>query len=486
MIPVAGQILRQADRQPDKTALTDGRITLTYAQLRSAILINVQRLKSLNVGYGDRVMIVADRQPGFVPLYLACHLSGAVTVPLPADIAPSRYAFIKKKVNPRLIIGFTDPDISTLALSAFASGDEAEVKAEPTSCDCPELPDLSDLAEILFTTGTTGEPKGVLLSQQNLAASVRNIGEFIGNTTDDIELLVLPLSHSFGLNRLRCALSNGQTLVLSGGLGNVKRLFRLMQEFQVTGLGLVPSGWAMLHHLSGDKIAQFKDQLRYLELGSSAMELADKQELMRLLPHTRICMHYGLTEASRSAFIEFHTEKAFLDTAGRPSPHTQITIRDEQGTVLPCDTLGEICVEGESVTSGYLDLPREGSFWGRAFRTGDLGRLDAQGYLTFYSRKKELINVGGEKVSPLEVEEVLRSLDFVQDCACVPTPDPRGILSEVVKAFIVTDRPELITFESIDPLIGNRLEGYKHPALYAVTDKIPRTSSGKIQRRLLT
>ena len=146
---------------------------------------------------------------------------------------------------------------------------------------------------------------------------------------------------------------------------------------------------------------------------------------------------------------------------------------------------GEICVSGDAVTVGYLNIPKEESFFGEYFRTGDWGTRDEDGYITLKSRKKELINVGGKKVSPLEVEEVLKQIDFIMDCACIAVPDPKAILGEVVKAYIVTDEPERVSYDVIDGMIGTKLEGYKHPAEYSVVDEIPKTASGKVQRLLL-
>ena len=245
---------------------------------------------------------------------------------------------------------------------------------------------------------------------------------------------------------------------------------------------MVPASWAMLKKLSGDEISKYKNQLRYIEIGSAPMPIAEKKHLMELLPSTRICMHYGLTEASRSTFMEFNEEMLHLDSVGKASPNIHITIRDEDGNELPPGTEGEICVSGEAVTIGYLNMPNTDIFWENEFRTGDWGICDRDGYIYLKSRKKELINVGGKKVSPIEVEEVLNKIDFVDDCACVGIMDPNGVLGEVVKAFVVTAFPEKLTFAQMDGLIGKSLEGYKHPVVYEQIDEIPKTSSGKIQR----
>lgn len=482
MISIVEQIFHAGREHPHKTALQNAKCSLTYGELLEGILYAKQVLSdTYGINRGNRVILAADMQLEFAAVYFACHLLQAVTLPIAPDTNEKRYSLIKAKVNPSLVVGFkdTEPATATAKLSDFTGS------APSANAEAGIFPDLDSVADILFTTGTTGEPKGVQLSHRNIAAAAGNINSFIGNQRDDVEMLALPISHSFGLGRMRCVLSKGQTMVMTGGFANVKRFFRFMDEYKVNGFGMVPASWALLKRLSGSEISRYQDQLHYVEIGSAPMPMEEKQTLMKLLPHTRICMHYGLTEASRSAFMEFHEEAGRLDTVGRESPNMHITIRNEKGDELQTGEEGEICVSGDAVTIGYLDLPRAESFWNDSFRTGDWGFRDADGYISLKSRKKELINVGGKKVSPIEVEEVLKRIDFVDDCVCVGIPDPEGILGEVVKAFLVVSDSESVTFSRMEELIGNRLEGYKHPVSYGMIQEIPRTASGKVQRLLL-
>ncbi len=478
MKSIVEQIIDHASVQPEKTALTDGKSTKTYGELVSSIFHAANILtKNFGMKENDSIVIAADKQPEFVSLYMACHLLGIVTLPIAPDTNSKRYRLIKEKLNPSLIVGFQDEDSAarTAELQDFiGEADTKEIRVP-----------LNRVADVMFTTGTTGEPKGVPLTQRNIAAAARNINTFIRNSKDDIEMIALPISHSFGIGRMRCALSNGQTVVMLGSFANAKRFFRFMNEYGVTGFGMVPASWALLKKLSGLKIEEFKDQLNYIEIGSAPMPIEDKKLLIEKLPNTRICMHYGLTEASRSAFMEFHECKERLNTIGKQSPNMNITICDEKGIPVPENVEGEICVSGDAVMNGYLNLPKEESFWGDSFRTGDWGFIDEEGYITLKSRKKELINVGGKKVSPLEVEEVLMAFDFIDDCACVGIPDPDGVMGEVIKAFIVTKETNKVCKEVMDQMIGSQLEGYKHPVIYESIDSIPKTSSGKVQRLLL-
>ncbi len=479
MISIVEQVFILGKELPDKIALINGKTSKSYGDLINDILVAKKFLsEKYGIKKGDRVVLAADKQMEFVSVYFACHLLEAVTLPIAPDTNSKRFDLISNKVLPKLVIGFhiSNDGIQTAEYKDFIDYNTRIDVRDNT------FPSLDATADIIFTTGTTGEPKGVQLSHRNIMAAARNINTFIGNDKNDVEMLALPVSHSFGLGRMRCALSNGQTLVLLGSFANVKRFYRYMEEYGINGFGMVPASWALLKRLSGDKIEKYKDQLRYLEIGSAPMPINEKTYLIKALPKTRICMHYGLTEASRSTFIEFHKEKNHLNTVGKQSPDMEITIRDEYGRELPDGEEGEICVKGDAVTIGYLDLPKEESFWGESFRTGDWGIKDSEGYVSLKSRKKELINVGGKKVSPIEVEDVLCNISFVDDCVCIGIPDPEGVLGEVVKAFIVSDQVEKINYETIDPLIGNQLEMFKHPVVYCTIDKVPKTSSGKIQR----
>lgn len=485
MKTIAEQIFSYAQSTPDKIAVSDGKRSVSYAELALHILYAKNILvEDCKLKKGDCVILASAKELEFVSVYFACHLCGAIVLPIDPETNEKRLSVICEKTNPKIVVG------SNRQLEYRCLSYENFVKTENDSCEINFLisqvkyPSLDDIADIIFTTGTTGVPKGVTLTQKNISAAALNINTFIKNTTDDVEMLALPVSHSFGLGRLRCVLSNGQTLILLGSFANMKRFFRYMEEFKVTGFGMVPASWALIKKMSGNKIADFSNQLRYVEIGSAPMPMEDKKLLCNLLPDTRICMHYGLTEASRSAFIEFHLENGLLHTVGKQSPNMYITICDENGNELPVDTEGEICVEGDAVTNGYYkaDEVNAISFWGKKFRTGDWGQIDKNGYLTLKSRKKELINVGGKKVSPIEVEEVLKGFDFIQDCACIGVPDPNNVLGEVVKAFIVTDEPDKITLDNMNSLIGKQIETYKLPVVYEVIDAIPKTSSGKVQR----
>ena len=476
MKTIEEQIFDQVQNIPDKVALISGDTEITYSQLWDYCLCAAEKLKQdYHLKKGDRVILSAAGNIEFVYAYFGVHIAGGICVPIDTDTNQTRFEYIEKSTTPVCVMGsLHNVKKETIPFTDVVNG---------TSKATYIVPEQSQVADILFTTGTTGAPKGVALSYNNLSAAARNINAFIGNTSSDVELLALPVSHSFGLGRLRCSLSKGATVVMLGTFANVKKFFKEMARCQVTMFAMVPASWGFIKKMSGKYIGKFADQLKFIEIGSSFMPVEDKELLMSLLPKTRICMHYGSTEASRSAFMEFHTYKDNLLSIGKASPNVEIKIFTSQGTPAALGEEGEVCVKGEHVTYSYWNETPErfaSDFYDGYFRTGDCGTMDAEGNIYLKSRIKEMINVGGKKVSPMEVEDILNTIPGIKESACIGIPDPGIVLGEVVKAFIVAD--DNLSDEEIMQQLRPQLEVYKLPVEIERINAIPKTGSGKIQR----
>jgi long-chain acyl-CoA synthetase len=472
-------IFEYSQATPQKTALIQGQTEVSYEQLWREINRYASWFKQ-NAEQGDRVIISASKNIEFVYTYFGAHLTGMICVPIDPETNEMRLKRIIEVAQPKLMVG----ELRNHGENQVIPFGECCQELESLRIENLDFPNEDDVADLLFTTGTTGLPKGVALTFANQMAAADNINTFVGNTTDDIEMLALPISHSFGLGRLRCVFAKGATLVLLGSFASMKKFFGEMERCHVTGFGMVPASWAYILKMSGEKIGQFSGQLKYIEIGSAFMPLENKQKLMSLLPDTRICMHYGLTEASRSAFISFHDDTDHLMSAGKPSPNTEIAVFSEQGERLGKNEDGEICVKGGHVCSDYWGLPKEEfqrDFFEGYFRTGDWGHIDDDGYIHLISRKKEIINVGGKKVSPIEVEEVLNGMEGIEESACVGVHD--DVLGEVVKAFCICSKE--VDFEVVKKDMMKKLEGYKIPAFFETIESLPKTQNGKLQRLLL-
>ena len=476
MKTIEEQIFDHVQNTPDKVALISGDTEITYSQLWDYCLCSAEKLKQdYHLKKGDRVILSAAGNIEFVYAYFGVHIAGGICVPIDPDTNQTRFEYIEKSTTPVCVMGLLhNVKKETIPFTDVVNG---------TSKATYIVPEQSQVADILFTTGTTGAPKGVALSYNNLSAAARNINAFIGNTSSDVELLALPVSHSFGLGRLRCSLSKGATVVMLGTFANVKKFFKEMARCQVTMFAMVPASWGFIKKMSGKYIGKFADQLKFIEIGSSFMPVEDKELLMSLLPKTRICMHYGSTEASRSAFMEFHTYKDNLLSIGKASPNVEIKIFTSRGTPAALGEEGEVCVKGEHVTCSYWNETPErfaSDFYDGYFRTGDCGTMDAEGNIYLKSRIKEMINVGGKKVSPMEVEDILNTIPGIKESACIGIPDPGIVLGEVVKAFIVAD--DNLSDEEIMQQLRPQLEVYKLPVEIERINAIPKTGSGKIQR----
>lgn len=465
-------IAEHAECTPQKTAVLCGETAYSYAELWSCIRRAATWFRA-HAAAGDRVLLNADKSFAYICCYFGAHLAGNTNVVCDPAVTGAYMAALCERLNPALALGWGSTAPWPCPTHPWPAWEELEEYAG-------DFPAPDTIGDLMFTTGTTGQPKGVPLTQGNLFAAASHINAFIGNTAEDVEMVALPLCHSFGMGRVRCQMLAGGTIIPVPNFGNERLLLESLRNQHVTGVSFVPAAWMYLKSQCGEEFLQAAQGLRYIEIGSAALPLAEKRFLADSLPNTRICMHYGLTEASRSAFMEFHADAAHLDTAGKASPGTEIRIYKDgvQQTTEP----GEVCVRGPHVFHGYLG-EEQPAFVDGFFRTGDMGRLDEEGYLHLTGRIKELINSGGKKVSPQEVEELLNQHPDIAECACVGLPDEHGVLGEIVAAFVVpAPGVQRVKLMSVRRFLQGKLEEYKMPMKVFMTESLPKTASGKLQR----
>jgi len=280
----------------------------------------------------------------------------------------------------------------------------------------------------------------------------------------------------------------GGTIVLVPGLTFPQLTIRALQDHSATGLACVPTGICLLAAKYEESLAGLASQLKYMEMGSAPLAVRDKKKLCRLLPDTRLCMHYGLTEASRSTFLEFHADRNHLDSVGKPSPGVEIRIFSQSEPSVSVEQVGLIHVRAATVMQGYWKdekrtkkvLDRD-SGW---LNSGDLGYIDASGYVYLAGRADDQINTGGVKILPEDVERYANEFNGVKECGCIGIPDPDGLLGEVPLLFVVSgsaplDQGELSSFL-------RKCSGLEMPKVVIRSiDELPRTESGKLLRREL-
>ncbi len=486
---------------------------LSYNELTTCVNNFSGFLAQRNLYRGDRAVLAISSKVDYLVAILAVMNIGGVAVPCGTDISIDDRVLIARDVAPRIMI----MDIGTYRSHSWESDDQfgdtesfvilgndcqgnlaATETRRTVFFDPSHMVDHSKLANrervspldaalIMYTSGTGGERKGVLLSHNNLIQTSKNINEFMQVDESIREYVALPLSHSFGFGRVRCVLLAGGTLVFDDGMFNPARMTRDFKKHNCNAVSGVPAVFAMLLGRFEHMLAEIGPAVRHIEIGSAPMPMEHKMRLMNTCPNARICMHYGLTEGSRSTFIEFHSEKDRLDTVGKAAPNTLVTIVDDEGNEVEYGVEGEITVSGDNVAMGYwnrADLTQQ-RFSGQWFRTGDCGTMSEDGYVKFLGRKDDVINVGGDKVIPLEVESVIRQLYPGLELCVLGIPDPNGILGEVVALTYRRSETGSIHPDDLTRELRHRLEWHKVPKRVIEVEDIPKTQNGKVIRSKL-
>jgi long-chain acyl-CoA synthetase len=479
-VPLVHSLSTLARSHPDRPAFVAEDGSVSFEQFGRLISAVASRLEREGVASGDRILICAPNGVPWAAAYFAVHAAGCIAVPVDFDAQPETVRQVAVQSQARLVLTAKELAIPvpSLALLSACDARQAHSRLNP-ACG------LNDVADILYTTGTTGSSKGVVLTHAQIAQAAANINAFIGSQAGDVEVVPIPLSHSFGLGRLRCMAQTGATLSLEAGLRNAAAILQRILGLKATGLALLPAGFELFLRMTKDRLGDARGHLRYIEIGSASMRLETKRKLMELLPETRICHHYGLTEASRAAFLEYHGNRDRLTSIGRPAPNVEIVVRNHEGHDAQPGEQGELLVRGGMVFKEYWQQPEltRKALHDGWLHTGDWGYRDAEGYFYLAGRRTDLINMAGMKVAPEEVEQTLNAHPAVVESACIGVADPQGLTGQCVKAFVVL-RTAIADVELV-AWLRSRLEEYKIPCLWERVDSIPKTASGKIQRQLL-
>jgi acyl-CoA synthetase (AMP-forming)/AMP-acid ligase II len=341
---------------------------------------------------------------------------------------------------------------------------------------------VDDVALILHTSGSTGRPKRVPLKHANLSVSAQNVARSYGLTEDDVSLCVMPLFHVHGLVASTLAtLTTGGTVVVPNKF-NPLSFWRVAKDAGATWYSAVPTIHQILASRKGGERPAGAERLRFIRSCSASLapQLMEEMEAAFGAP---VLEAYGMTEAAHQMASNPLPPAARKPGSVGRGTDVQISIMDPQGRHLSTGQRGEVVIKGPNVISGYENNPEANatSFVDGWFRTGDQGYLDEQGYLTLVGRIKELINRGGEKISPREIDEVLLTHPAVAEAVCFGVPHPtwgEEVAAAVVVREAVTE-PELLAF------CKDRLADFKRPKQIHITETIPRTATGKIQRRIV-
>jgi len=467
---IVEKIFLHSKNTPNSIAIINKNEKISYEKLSKDILIAASKLSNKGIKQLDYVLLSSPNTYQFICIYFALHFIGARVINAAPDSNDSYLSFIIKKIEPVLCIK---------DCKSFLNENNALTTLNFTDAKIDE----EAIADILFTSGTTGKPKGVSLTHKQIMVATEHIVNYVKNTKDDIEILLMPLSHSFGMGRMRSIFFMGGTLVIGYPLQRLKSVFNAMKEHSITGIGLVPSAWNFITNLSKDKIKNFSSQLNYIEFGSAHMPSKEKQLIVDWFPDTNLVMHYGLTEVSRAIFLNFHTDN--LESAGSINNGSEVLILNNDEKEIKNEEIGQILFKAPWMISSYFQDKKldKVSFFNGYIKTGDIGMIKS-GYLFLTGRLDEIINVGGKKVSPIMVEDVINNFKVVKECACMALSDAN--MGEVVQVFIVLEDGIEEEFEKIilkmKDYIQEKLSVHMRPQKYNLVKSLPKTANGKIQK----
>ena len=489
-----------ADRRPDKVVLTHLDSTLTNVELLGRVNAVACGLKESGVQQGDIVAMLLPNCLEFLEVAYAVNRLGAAFLPINIRLAPAEWEYILANSGAATVVSDADfvPHVDA-ALPRLPGLATKVVVGDGTHVGWVRYDDLvlshlgaripvvdvdgDSLQRLMYTSGTTSRPKGVCISHRNVMAKNFALMIEFGLSDHDVTAVAGPLYHVGALDMGGLAtLHAGGSLVLQRRF-DAPTLIGLMERHRATTVWLAP---AMVNALLQEESLGDADltSLRAILSGGEKMPEARLKQILDTLPHVRFADAYGLTETvSSDTFVPREFMHAKLGSVGKPIPHHQVRIGDHDGMDLPSGTVGEILVRGPKVFSGYwrdakatLDAFVDG--W---FRTGDLGRMDEDGFLYIEDRKKDIIVSGGENIASPEVERVLYEHPDILEAAVVAHPDDKW--GEVPHAFIVVRPGSALTATEVRDFCRTRLAKFKAPAYTTIVEQLPRTASGKVVKR---
>ncbi len=424
-----------AKRYPQKTAVVCGEEVCTYEALYERVLVRTEALKAL-YQTGQIVALRAYPTVAYLVEYFALHMAGCVAAPLERDM----------------------PEATFQEIALWL---EANTTPEGT-------------ADILYTTGTTGRSKGVMISHRAIIADAENLIDGQGFTHELAFVVNGPLNHIGSLSKIYPVVVLGATLIIVDGLKDMNKFFAAF-DYPVEKMAtfLVPASIRMLIQFSGKQLARYADKIDFIETGAAAISQADMEALCQLLPKTRLYNTYASTETGIIATYNYNGGKCVAGCLGRTMKHSKLIIT--KGGLIAC--------QGDTLMSGYVGDPERTAsiLRGDTVYTSDIGMIDEDGLLHLKGREDDVINVGGFKVAPTEVEDAAMSYPRLKDCICIAIEHP--ITGRALKLLVVMSDGEQLNKRELALHLKGRLEAYKVPMLYEQVEKVARTFNGKLDRK---
>jgi acyl-CoA synthetase (AMP-forming)/AMP-acid ligase II len=425
-----------------------------------------------------------------VVIYLGIHLAGGIVASMEKNMPEAELINVALKLKAGVLIC----EMKTMA--EFRNGLQVILIDRDTVMDDIKgvnmegfelmFPKEEDSADILFTTGTTGSSKGVELSHKALTATAENLIYGCGYKKDTVIIVPGPLNHANAIRKLFTTLVNGSTIYILNGMANIRDFFEALDYPEGSiSCCLPPAAIRTIFQLTRDRISDYADRIDFIESATSPLPEPDKLKLCELLPNTRLYNNYGSSESASVCMYDYNKYRGKANCIGMAMPNSKIIIVDDDKHVIKSskNRMGLIACMGAVNMKGYVNEPiltsevlRDGILY-----TNDVGYMDDEGFVYVIGRKGDVINVGGFKVAPTEVEAVALESELIDDCICIPVDD--RITGKALKLLVVC--PQNVEFNAVEikAFMSRKVESYKVPKYVEKTDKVARTYNGKLDRK---
>ncbi len=456
-----------------------GKEEISFKELYSSCLDLSGWIKD-KVGENKHILLLSPNNLFFLKAYLSIIKSGNICIPLDPSIEPENYRYISDLTKPELIFITREVEKKlTLNLDKLIFPDT--INPEPGTRN-PEPFDRERCAEIIFTSGSTGKPKGVMVSHKNLIANTDSIVEYLKLTQNDRMLVVLPFYYCYGLSLLHTHLRAGGSIVFNNSFIFLGSIIKNLLDYRCTGFAGVPSHFQILLRKSDSfKLTQFPD-LKYVTQAGGKLAPIFIDEFRQAHPDVKFIVMYGQTEATaRLSWLPPDLYESKKGSMGKGIPGVTLKVINEKGDAINPGETGEVVASGDNIMMGYFadEEGTKNTIRNGWLYTGDLGTVDEDGYIFLTARSKEIIKVGGKRISPKEIEAVILQIPEVVDCSIEGIEDQ--IQGEALKATVVVKKGTLgmITEEMIRHHCSQHLALFKIPQFYELKDDLTISATGK-------
>ena len=470
---------KNVENHGDKIAVIDNEKEITFIELYEKVEKFSNNIKILN--QEKIISLISENSISFIIAYLGIINSGKIVHLISPEISEINLfnqlksskskniicnQLMKKKILNFNSIKTTIFDIEEILLKH----NNKEIESS-----------LNKFAYLIYTSGTTAEPKGVTVSHLMIEFTTKNIVKVLGYSNSDTDLLPLPLNHSFGLGCIHTSLYVGSTLVLLKNASNLEEILESLKKYKITTLAAVPATLTKILNFKNKELEDYFSEIRLIITNSTAIPKKTVIQFKEILKKGNLATYYGLTEASRSTFMVFDKNNQREESVGKCSPNVEIKIVNKEENNLK---LGDIFIKGENVIKKYWNnVEADKNIFENWLKTGDTGYFDNEGYLFLKGRSDEIINVGGEKVMPIEIEQTIKNIPGVEDAVAFGVE--HEIFGQTIKLNIIKSKNSDIDKAQILSYCIKNLERFKIPSKIDFVEKIPKTDYGKVKRFML-